>query len=173
MKAWGWISMRRSLGDALKNAFEEATIKNMPIDLFWSFKWRNKVQNWNLHEKLNKIGPFGNFEFWSKVNAKSQSQQSRVKVNGYMIQVGFGFLGWVTGRAAELLMSPYGVSLTWPRACVVWWRGMMMSPNDISMSSLVRGWHVMACIGAWWRDRYPTACMGMCEFVRSPDSQAK
>ena len=53
MKAWGWISMKTSLGDALKNTFEEATMKNMPIDQFRSFKWRNGVQNWNLHEKLN------------------------------------------------------------------------------------------------------------------------
>ena len=25
-------------------------------------------------KKLSKIGPFGNFDFWSKVNAKSHSQ---------------------------------------------------------------------------------------------------
>ena len=30
--------MRRSLGDALKNVFEETTMKNMPIDQFQSFK---------------------------------------------------------------------------------------------------------------------------------------
>ena len=74
MKAWGLISMRRSFGDALKNAFEETTMKNVPIDQFWSFKWRNGAQNWNLREKLSKIGLVGNFDFWSKVNAKSQSQ---------------------------------------------------------------------------------------------------
>ena len=74
MKAWGWINMRISLGDAMKNAFEETTMKNVPIGQFWSFKWRKGAQNRNLCEKLSKIGPFGNFDFWSKVNAKSQSQ---------------------------------------------------------------------------------------------------
>ena len=66
--------MKRSLGDAVKNVFEETTMKNVPIDQFWSFKRRNRAQNWNLCEKLSKIGPVGNFDFWSKVNAKSQSQ---------------------------------------------------------------------------------------------------
>ena len=66
--------MRRSLGDAVKNAFEETTMKNVPIYQFWSLKCRNGAQNRNLREKLSKIGPFGNFDFWSKVNAKSQSQ---------------------------------------------------------------------------------------------------
>ena len=79
MNAWGWISMRRSLEDALKNAFEETMMKNVPNDQFWCFKWRNKVQNRNLCEKLSKIGRFGNFNFWSKVNTtvkvnKGQSQ---------------------------------------------------------------------------------------------------
>ena len=59
----------------------------MPIDQFQSFKWRNGVQNQNLHEKLSKIGIFKNFDFWSKVNAESQSQLSRVKVNGYMVRI--------------------------------------------------------------------------------------
>ena len=66
--------MKRSLEEAMNKAFEETTMKNVPIDQFWSFKPRNEVQNWNLHEKLSKIGPVGNFDFWSKVNAKSQSQ---------------------------------------------------------------------------------------------------
>ena len=56
--------MRRSFGDAVKNAFEETTMKNVSIDKFWSFKRRNGVQNWNLHEKLSKIGPVRNFDFW-------------------------------------------------------------------------------------------------------------
>ena len=53
--------MRRSLGDAMKNAFGETTMKNVSIDQFWSFKRRNEVQNWNLREKLSKIGPVQNF----------------------------------------------------------------------------------------------------------------
>ena len=75
--------MRKSLKDAMNKAFEETTMKNVPIDQFWSFKRRNGAQNWNLCEKLSKIGPIGKFDFWSKVNAKSQSQLVRVKVNGY------------------------------------------------------------------------------------------
>ena len=66
--------MKRSIEDAMNKAFEETTMKNVPIDQFWSFKRRNGVQNWNLREKLSKIGLVGNFDFWSKVNAKSQSQ---------------------------------------------------------------------------------------------------
>ena len=68
--------MRRSLEDVVKNAFEETTMKNVPIDQFWNFKRRNEVQNWNLREKLSKIGPVGNCDFLLKVNAKSQSQLS-------------------------------------------------------------------------------------------------
>ena len=73
--------MRRSLGDAVKNAFKETTMKNVPIDQFQSLKYRNRAQNRNLREKLSKIGPFGNFDFWSKVNTKSQSQLVQVKVS--------------------------------------------------------------------------------------------
>ena len=66
--------MKRSLEEAMNKALEETTMKNVPIDQFWSFKRRNGVQNWNLREKLSKIDPVENFDFWSKVNAKSQSQ---------------------------------------------------------------------------------------------------
>ena len=66
--------MRRSIEDVMNKAFEETTMKNVPIDQFWNFKRRNRVQNWNLRKKLSKISPVGNFDFWSKVNAKSQSQ---------------------------------------------------------------------------------------------------
>ena len=45
--------MRRSLEYAMNKAFEETTMKNVPIDQFWSFKRRNGAQNWNLCEKLN------------------------------------------------------------------------------------------------------------------------
>ena len=67
--------MRRSLEDAMNKAFEETTMKNVPIDQFWSFKRRNGAQNWNLREKLSKIGPVGNFDFWSKVNAKKSKSK--------------------------------------------------------------------------------------------------
>ena len=71
--------MRRSLEDAVKNAFEETIMKNVLIDRFQSLKCKNGAQNRNLREKLSKIGPFENFDFWSKVNAKSQSQRILVK----------------------------------------------------------------------------------------------
>ena len=107
--------MRRSLGDVLKNAFEETTMKNMPIDQFRSLKCRNGAQNRNLCKKLSKIGPFGNFNFWSKVNAK-------VKVNKGQSQLVHGqsqqlqCLGRVTDWVAETLTSSYDVALTWIRA---------------------------------------------------------
>ena len=69
--------MRRSLKDAMNNAFEETTMKNVPIDQFWRFKRRNEAQNWNLREKLSKIGLIENFDFWLKVNAKSTDPGSK------------------------------------------------------------------------------------------------
>ena len=58
----------------MKNAFEETTMKNVPINQFWSLKCRNGAQNRNLREKLSKIGHFGNFDFWSKsTNLESKS----------------------------------------------------------------------------------------------------
>ena len=110
--------MRRSLEDAVKNAFEETTMKNVPIDQFWSFKRRNRVQNWNLREKLSKIGPVGNFDFWSKVIVKSQSQLVQGQSQRILVRVDFGFSGWVTGRAVDPLTSSYDVSLMWTRANV-------------------------------------------------------
>ena len=44
--------MRRSFGDALKNAFKETTMKNVPIDQFQSFKvnWSKvKVNSQSAH----------------------------------------------------------------------------------------------------------------------------
>ena len=97
--------MRRFLEDAMNKAFEETTMKNVPIDQFWSFKRRNGVQNWNLREKLSKIGIGGNFDFWSKVNAKVKVNWSRVKVNGYWSGL---VPDWVTSRVVK--------PLTWTRA---------------------------------------------------------
>ena len=110
--------MRRSLEDAMNNAFEETTMKNVPIDQFWSFKQRNGVQNWNLREKLRKISPIGNFDFWSKVNAKSQNQLVQGQSQQIPVRVSSGLPGRVTGRAVEPLASSYDVSLTWTRADV-------------------------------------------------------
>ena len=110
--------MRRSIEDVMNKAFEETTMKNVPIDQFWNFKRRNRVQNWNLRKKLSKISPVGNFDFWSKVNAKSQSQLVQGQSQRILVRVGSGFLGRVTGRTVDPLTSSYDVSLTWTRADV-------------------------------------------------------
>ena len=89
--------MRRSIEDAMNKAFEETTMKNVPIDQFWNFKRRNGVQNWNLREKLSKIGLVGNFDFWSKVNTKSQSQLVQGQSQWILVRVSSGFPGRVTG----------------------------------------------------------------------------
>ena len=134
MKAWGWISMRRSLGDALKNAFEETTMKNVPINQFQSFKWRNRVQNRNLREKLSKIGPLENFNFWLKVNAKVK--QKKVQSQWLAtVRVGSRFSGsghgsdcrvldiilmmwhWLGLRLVWLMTWHACVSMTWTKWC--------------------------------------------------------
>ena len=89
--------MKRSLEDAMNKAFEETTMKNVPIDQFWSFKRMNGAQNWNLHEKLSKIGPIENFDFWSKVNTKSQSQLVHGQSQRILVRVDSGFPVRVTG----------------------------------------------------------------------------
>ena len=136
MKAWGWISMRRSLEDAMNKAFKETTMKNVSNEQLWSFTRRNGAQNWNLREKLSKIGPVRNFDFWSKVNAKV-----KVKVNWSRVKINESWSGsvpgWVTGRTVDPLSSSYDMSLTWTRADVdilawlltwrddvIWWRQM-------------------------------------------------
>ena len=110
--------MRRSLEDAMNKAFEKTTVKNVPIDQFWSFKRKNGAQNWNLRKKLSKIGPVGNFDFWSKVNAKSQNQLVQGQSQRILVRVISGFPGQVTGQAVDLLTSSYDMSLTWTRADV-------------------------------------------------------
>ena len=149
MKAWGWISTIRSLEDVVKNAFEETTMKNVPIDQFWSFKWRNGVQNWNLREKLSKIGPVGNFDFWSKVNAKVNvncpRSKSTVSANGSDPcspgRVGPG------QRSARWRGADEATLLTWladvSRANVEWWRHQVTS-DDVSSSVSARGRHVLS-----------------------------
>ena len=110
--------MRRSLEDAMNKAFEETTMKNVPIDQFWSFKRRNEAQNWNLREKLSKIGLVRNFDFWSKVKTKSQSQLVQGQSQRILVRVGSEFPGRVTGRAVDPLMSSYDVSLMWTKVDV-------------------------------------------------------
>ena len=174
MKAWGWISMRRSFEDAMNKAFEETTMKNMPIDQFWSFKWRNGAQNWNLSEKLSKIGPVGNFDFWSKVNAKKSKSTSLWSKS---TDTGPGRF-WVSGLGHESSIGVAdvilwrGLGLTWTclRGC---WRGLMTSSGDVR-------WRQQKCFGAWkaraksagaWRGcRNPG---GACDVVWPSNSQAK
>ena len=67
---------------------------------------------------MSKIGPVGNIDFWSKVNAKSQSQLVQGQSQQILVRVGSGFPGRVTGRAVDPLTSSYDVSLTWTRADV-------------------------------------------------------
>ena len=112
--------------------FEETTMKNMPIDQFWSFKWRNGVQNWNLQEKLSKIGLLGNFDFWLKVNAKSQSQLVQGQSQQILVQIGFGFLGRVTDRATDPLTSSYDASLTWTRVDLEVLARLLTWSDDVS-----------------------------------------
>ena len=67
---------------------------------------------------MSKIGHFGNFDFWSKVNAKSQSQLVQGQSQRILVQVSSGFSGLVTEQTAKPLTSSYDVSLTWTRADV-------------------------------------------------------
>ena len=110
--------MRRSLEDAMNKAFEKTTTKNVPIDQFLSFERRNAAQNWNLREKLSKIGPIKNFDFWSKVNAKSQSQLVWGQSQRILVWVDSEFPGRATGQAVDPLTSSYDMSLTWTKADV-------------------------------------------------------
>ena len=167
MKAWGWISMRRSLEDAVKNAFEETTMKNVLIDQFRNFKWRKGVRNWNLRKKLSKIGPVRNFDFWSKVNAKNQSQLVQGQSQWIPVRVGSGFPSRVTGRAVEPLTSSYDVLLTWTRVDVDVLAWLLTWSDDIirwrqmtSAAVFGAGWSVRCSLahegearnpgGAWW-----------------------
>ena len=67
--------MRRSLGDALKNAFEETMMKNVPINQFSELQMKKWSPKLNLRKNLSKIGPLEKFNFWSKVNAKVKQKK--------------------------------------------------------------------------------------------------
>ena len=125
--------MKRCIEDAMNKAFEKTTMKNVPIDQLSSFKRRNRVQNWNIREKQSKIGSVGNFDFGSKVNAKSQSQSQLFQGQSQwiLVRVGSGFLGRVTGRAVEPLTSSYDMSLTWTRADVDVLAWLLMWSDDV------------------------------------------
>ena len=68
--------------------------------------------------KTEQDRPFGNFDFWSKVNAKNQSQLVQGQSQRILVWVGSGFPGPITGRTVEPLTSSYDVSMAWTRADV-------------------------------------------------------
>ena len=156
--------MRKSLGDALKNAFEETTMKNMPIDQFQNFKWRNGVQNRTICKKLNKIGLFENFYFWSKVNTKVKSPIQLVQGQSQRIHGPGQF--WVSRSGhksfAKMLTSSYDVALTRIKAGmdVLAW---LMTSNDIISASLAHGKSVTMSIDARRRTRNIVTHVGTCE----------
>ena len=60
-------------------------------------------------KKLSKIGPIGNFDFWSKVNAKSQSQlilcqSQRSVLTGQIRVVRVGSV-WVNGQLGDVVLT--------------------------------------------------------------------
>ena len=80
---------------------------------------------------MSKIGPFENFDFWSKVNAK-------VKVNGQEKSTGYTVRvvsGSGHGSTAEMLMSSYDMALTRIKADEDMLAWLITSSNDIRMTS--------------------------------------
>ena len=181
--------MRRSLEDAVKNVFEETTMKNVPIDQFWSFKWRNRVWNWNLRKKTEQDRPFQKFWFLVKGQRKKskspgpRSNSTNIRsrsVSGFPGRSRIGLL-----RRWLILMTWRwrGLGLTWTclRGC---WHGVITSSSDIR-------WHQQQCFGAWqeramftsaWRKspilgRHFVACLRSnggqnLRFCRSVDEEA-
>ena len=80
---------------------------------------------------MSKIGPIENFDFWSKVNAKSQSQLVRGQSQRILVRVSSGFSSRATGRAVDLLTSSCDMSLTWTRADVDMLAWLLTWINDV------------------------------------------
>ena len=124
-------------------------MKNVPIDQFWSFKWRNGVQNWNLREKLSKIGPVGNFDFWSKVNAKVKvnclGSKSTVSANGSdpcsPVRVGPGQWSARWHGADEATLLTWLADVSRANVDVLAWL--------LTWSDDVIRWRQQQCFGAW------------------------
>ena len=157
--------MRRSLEDTLKNAFEETTMKNVPIDQFQNYKWRNGVQNWNLRKKLSKIGIFENFNFWSKVNAKVKvnelSQSQRVReldpdVRGGSVQVN-GQLGDVVLTKRHYWRGKLTWLITW-LGLTGWWRQLRLTCHLMMSSGTHHGRRQM-------KDEVVFRCVDGCDDV--------
>ena len=118
MKAWGWISMRRSLGDAVKNVFRRnhnEECANWPILELQMKKMSPKLE---FTRKTEQNRPCWKFWLLVKSQRKSQSQLVHGQSQQILVQVGSEFPGWVTGRVVELLMSSYDMSLMWIKADV-------------------------------------------------------
>ena len=72
-------------------------------------KWSLKLES---TQKLSKIGPFENFDFWSKVNAKSQSQLVQDQSQRIHGPSRFRVSRLVTDQAVETLTHLDDVALT-------------------------------------------------------------
>ena len=155
----------------MKNAFNETKMKNMWIDQFQSLKWRNGLYNQvslNLREKLSKINPFRNFDFLSKLNAKSKSMiwsKSMINKSQWAIQPGrFRVSESDHGSTAKTLTSSYDVVLTRIRANV--------DQAKVAFVDIIRwrhGWQhrkFRRVAGAWRRSRNPG---GACNTQWPPD----
>ena len=157
--------MRRSLGHALKNAYEETTMKNVSIDQILSFRWWNGVQNQNLHKNLSKIGHFGNSNFSSKSQQMSQSQKLSTHKGPWVKSEKLGS-GW--SRSAKSMMMCADVVTLWHgEACMaVMWLGLMwllltswtISKEDWRSVS-VCGWHEIAIASGWTSRGCVRACV--------------
>ena len=71
---------------------------------------KKRRSNWNLREKLSKIDLVGNFDFWLKVNVKSQSQSQRILVKLTVSAHGSdpGGPGWVSqvnGQLGDVMLT--------------------------------------------------------------------
>ena len=80
---------------------------------------------------MSKIGPFENFDFWSKVNAKVKVN-GQEKSTGYIVRV---VSGSGHGSTAEMLMSSYDMALTRIKADEDMLAWLITSSNDIRMTS--------------------------------------
>ena len=115
-------------------------------------------------KKLSKIGPFENFNFWSKVNAKvkvnglGQSQrvcESDPDVQGGSVQVN-GQLGDVVLTRRHYWRGELTWLITW-LGLTRWWRQLrltchlMMSSGDTSWKTSDEGWSCFSVRGWMWR----------------------
>ena len=166
--------MRSSLEDAMNKAFEESTMKNVPIDQFWSFKRRNGAQNWNLRKKLSKIGPIRNFDFQSKVNVKSQSQLVKGPSQWIIVRVG-SRVEQQSRWHHPMTCRWRGLGLTW-KCLRGYWRGVMTSSYDVRWHQQQYRRVARACNVHRRMEEKPetqVARGGACNIVWPPDSQAK